>query len=82
MAPREKGGRFSTDCRGDCKRTTGARSDKGRVFALGLRRMRTVKPMFIFVLLLAFTAGGLAACGQKGDLYLPGKPDRQQDQQR
>jgi len=73
MAPREKGGRFSTDCRGDCKRT---------VFALGLRRMRTVKPMFIFVLLLAFTAGGLAACGQKGDLYLPGKPDRQQDQQR
>ncbi|MBM4226458.1 MAG: lipopeptide [Gammaproteobacteria bacterium] len=44
--------------------------------------MRTVKPMFIFVLLLAFTAGGLAACGQKGDLYLPGKPDRQQDQQR
>jgi predicted small lipoprotein YifL len=73
---------FSTHCRGECKRTSCPRGDKDMLFALGFRRMRTVKPVFMLVLLFAFTAGGLAACGQKGDLYLPGKPDRQQDQQR
>lgn len=41
--------------------------------------MATNKPVLILLLVLALAmGGGLAACGQKGDLYLPGKPDRLQ----
>jgi len=41
--------------------------------------MATNKPVLILLLVLALAmGGGLTACGQKGDLYLPGKPDRLQ----